>query len=108
MNTQRWALGGLLEYVFDPEQDKEVRCNVTREANGRRSAVWAAKTCVQVAAAALAEAGANADVMTAARKLHALTAAGDAPPSELGSIANVVFGLRHVVSPRPPARQTDR
>ena len=70
MNTQRWALGGLQELVFDPEQDKEVPCNVTREALGRGQATRAQKTCVQVAAAALAEAGGNADVFAAARKLH--------------------------------------
>jgi hypothetical protein len=70
LNTQRWALGGLQELVFDPEQDKEVPCNVTREALGRGQATRAQKTCVQVAAAALAEAGGNADVFAAARKLH--------------------------------------
>ena len=70
MNTQRWALGGLQEYVFDPEQDKEVPCQSTKEAIGRRNATIAQKKCVKLAAAALAEAGGNADVFAAARKLH--------------------------------------
>ena len=70
MNTRRWATGMVQELVFDPEQDKEVPCQVTREALGRGQATRAQKTCVQVAAAALAEAGGNADVFAAARKLH--------------------------------------
>ena len=37
MNTQRWALALGVELVFDPEQDKEVPCQSTREAMGRRS-----------------------------------------------------------------------
>jgi hypothetical protein len=69
LNTRRWATGMVQELVFDPEQDKEVPCNVTREALGRGQATRAQKTCVQVAAAALAEAGGNADVFAAARKL---------------------------------------
>ncbi len=69
MNTNRWALGGV-EYVFDPEQGKEVTQGNTRESRGRAQATIAQKTCVQVAAAALAEAGGNADVFAAARKLH--------------------------------------
>ena len=40
------------------------------DANGRRNATIAQKTCVQVAAAALAEAGAKADVFAAAHELH--------------------------------------
>ena len=70
MNTQRWALALGVELVFDPEQDKEVPCQSTREAMGRRLATIAQKTCVQVAAAALVEAGGNADVFAAASKLH--------------------------------------
>ena len=69
MNTRRWATGMGAELVFDPEQDKEVAQGHTRESEGRRQATWAAKTCVQVAAAALAEAGGNADVFAAAREL---------------------------------------
>ena len=71
MNTRRWATGMVQELVFDPEQDKEVPCQSTKEAIGRRNATNAQKTCVEVAAAALAGAGANAGVMTAARELHA-------------------------------------
>ena len=71
MNTQRWALALGVELVFDPEQDKEVPCQSTKEAIGRRNATIAQKTCVQVAAAALAEAGGNADVFAAARELLA-------------------------------------
>ena len=52
MNTQRWALALGVELVFDPEQDKEVPCQSTWEAMGRRLATIAQKTCVQVAAAA--------------------------------------------------------
>ena len=59
------------ELVFDPEQDKEVLCSATKEALGRSQATRAQKKCVEVAAAALAGAGANADVITAARELHA-------------------------------------
>ena len=71
MNTRRWATGMGIEYVFDPEQDKEVAQGHTRESEGRRRATIAAKTCVKLAAAALAEAGGNADVFAAARELLA-------------------------------------
>ena len=59
------------ELVFDPEQDKEVPCQSTKEAIGRRNATITQKTCVKLAAAALAEAGGNADVFAAARELLA-------------------------------------
>ena len=50
MNTNRWALGGV-EYVFDPEQGKEVTQGNTRESRGRAQATIAQKTCVELAAA---------------------------------------------------------
>ena len=71
MNTRRWATGMVQELVFDPEQDKEVPCQSTKEAIGRRNATIAQKKCVKLAAAALAEAGGNADVFAAARELLA-------------------------------------
>ena len=78
LNTERWARALGLEPVFDPEQNKEVHICSTREARGRAVATRAVKgtyllgkTCIEIAADALVEAGGAADLFAAARALYA-------------------------------------
>ena len=74
-NCAATALKGVAAPVIFVATDRPSRLRglftKIEEALGRRLATLAAKTCVEVAAAALAGAGARAGVMTAARELHA-------------------------------------
>ena len=89
LNTERWARAPGLEPVFDPETNKEVQLGNTKESRARAAATQAVKgtlrekTCIEIAAAALVEAGGAADLFPAARALYATAQVlKDAAPAE--------------------------